>query len=67
MYRFVEKKLLAWQNNSGRKPLIIRGVRQVGKTYSVMDFGKKYFPGKVHRIDLGKRPDSVSGDVSAVF
>jgi len=42
---------------SNRKPLILRGLRQVGKTYSVLDFGKKYFSGKVHLIDFKKRPD----------
>ena len=57
MYRFIEKKLVNWKDKQHRKPLIVRGVRQVGKTYSIMDFGNKYFPGMVHRIDLEKRPD----------
>ncbi len=57
MYRFIEEQLVQWQTQSNRKPLILRGLRQVGKTYSVLDFGKKYFSGKVHLIDFEKRPD----------
>jgi len=57
MYRFMEDKLVNWKRKRNRKPLVVRGVRQVGKTYSIIEFGKKYFRGKVHRIDLEKRPD----------
>ena len=32
--------LLEWKNAKERKPLIIRGARQVGKTYLIKDFGK---------------------------
>jgi len=41
--RSFEKKLLSWKNKRGRKPLIVRGARQVGKTYSINKFGEKYF------------------------
>jgi uncharacterized protein len=57
MERFITKKLLAWKNQTRRKPLILRGARQVGKTWSVMDFGKTYFNGKAHVIDLEKHLD----------
>ncbi len=57
MYRIIEEDLIEWKNRKSRKPLILRGLRQVGKTYSVIDFGKKYFSGKVHTVDLEKRPD----------
>ena len=57
MQRTVINKLLAWQNQARRKPLILRGARQVGKTWSVMDFGMKHFEGSVHLVDLEKRPD----------
>ena len=33
MQRFVTEKLIAWKNSKDRKPLILRGARQVGKTY----------------------------------
>jgi len=40
-----------------RKPLIIRGARQVGKSWSIIDFGKSGFSGQVHVVDLEKHPD----------
>jgi predicted AAA+ superfamily ATPase len=39
--KFVEK-LMVWKNSSARKPLIISGARQVGKTYTMLSFGKEY-------------------------
>ena len=57
MDRFISQKLLEWKNQLNRKPLILRGARQVGKTWSVLDFGKNYFDGQTHLIDLEKRPD----------
>ena len=36
--RKIEKKLIAWKNTENRKPLIIKGCRQCGKTFSVLDF-----------------------------
>ena len=46
MYRKIYKDLLAWKKSSPRKPLLLDGSRQVGKTYAVKAFGKsdfKYF------------------------
>lgn len=40
----------------GRKPLLIRGARQVGKTWAISDFGKKHFPGRVHSFNFEKNP-----------
>ncbi len=57
MDRFITKKLLDWKNRSNRKPLILRGARQVGKTHTVLDFGRNYFQGAVHLVDLEKHPD----------
>jgi predicted AAA+ superfamily ATPase len=57
MERLITQKLLAWKNQTNRKPLIVRGARQVGKTFSVIDFGKRYFEGTVHIIDLEKHHD----------
>ncbi len=57
MYRFIEHELQKWKQASHRKPLIIRGARQVGKTYSILEFGRKSFDGNVYHIDLEKRPD----------
>jgi len=41
--RVAENELLAWKDRTGRKPLIVRGARQVGKTYLVAAFGKDHF------------------------
>lgn len=43
MYRKITKKLEDWKKNKYRKPLILQGPRQCGKTYSVLDFGKTYY------------------------
>ena len=43
MKRFAMQKLLAWKNDPHRLPLIIRGARQVGKTWLMKEFGKCYF------------------------
>jgi len=43
MYRKIENKLEKWRLSHSRKPLIIKGARQVGKTFSVVEFGRKYF------------------------
>ena len=40
MFRSIQEKLLRWKNNPYRKPLVIQGARQVGKTYTVLEFGK---------------------------
>lgn len=36
-------QLLAWKNNPERKPLILKGARQVGKTWLMEEFGKSYY------------------------
>jgi len=40
--RLLSKQLLLWKNKSNRKPLVIRGARQVGKTTLVKEFAKTY-------------------------
>ena len=42
MERKIDRYLLEWKQNPDRMPLIIRGARQVGKTYSIRQFGKSY-------------------------
>ena len=41
--RDVTQQLLEWKNSSDRKPLIVRGARQIGKSWAVEDFGKRYY------------------------
>lgn len=43
MKRFAIKELQEWKNSSERKPLILRGARQVGKTFLLKEFGEKYY------------------------
>lgn len=55
MDRIITKRLVEWKNQRNRKPLILRGARQVGKTWAVIDFGTSHFNGNVHVVDLEKR------------
>ena len=43
MQRFAMDDLLKWKEKASRKPLVIMGARQVGKTWLVKEFGKKYY------------------------
>ncbi len=43
MYREKIEELKKWKNSRNRKPLIIRGARQVGKTWIMKEFGKLYY------------------------
>lgn len=56
MRRFIEDQLVTWKRSKRRKPLIVRGARQVGKSWSVVDFGRKHFE-NIHTVNLEKRPD----------
>ena len=48
MERKIENKLLEWKNSPYRKPLILQGARQVGKTYTTLSFGKKCYSSCVY-------------------
>ena len=43
MYRFAIESLLQWKEKENRKPLLLMGARQVGKTWLMKEFGKKYY------------------------
>lgn len=43
MERDIIKQLIKWKNQKNRKPLLLTGVRQCGKTYTMLEFGKTYF------------------------
>ncbi|MCL1811721.1 MAG: AAA family ATPase, partial [Methanomassiliicoccaceae archaeon] len=43
MERKIHNYLKEWKKSPVRKPLLIKGTRQVGKTYSVLTFGKKEY------------------------
>ena len=40
MYRKIMSFLEVWKDSEHRKPLILQGARQVGKTYSILEFGR---------------------------
>lgn len=43
MYRKITAFLEAWKAGEHRKPLILQGARQVGKTYSILEFGRTHY------------------------
>lgn len=43
MYRKISEFLKQWKNSKYRKPLIIQGARQVGKTYAILEFGRQNY------------------------
>jgi len=43
MQRFITEKLMNWKESKDRKPLILKGARQVGKTYILKEFGKNNY------------------------
>ena len=53
MDRLALKDLIDWNNNKFRKPLIVWGARQVGKTYLILElFAKQYYPDNYLYIDF---------------
>ncbi|MDE6738278.1 MAG: ATP-binding protein [Lachnospiraceae bacterium] len=54
--RKITQSLIDWKNTSGHKPLVIKGCRQCGKTFSVMDFAKKYYKNVVY-LNFFENPD----------
>ena len=43
MKRDIMQELLAWKEQPNRKPLVLKGVRQCGKTYILKEFGREYY------------------------
>ena len=43
MYRYKIEELKKWKESPTRKPMIIRGARQVGKTWLMKEFGKEFY------------------------
>lgn len=48
MYRYAMENLREWKNRKNRKPLIIEGARQVGKTWLMKEFGKQEYVNTVY-------------------
>jgi len=48
MERFAIDKLIAWKNSTDRKPMVLRGARQVGKTWLMQEFGRRCYRNTVY-------------------
>lgn len=48
MRRRIYSRLLEWKNNPNRKPLVLEGARQVGKTYILKEFGSKEYKNLIY-------------------
>lgn len=56
MQRTILKQLINWHKSKGRKPLIIHGARQIGKTHILKKFGEKYFT-QCHYFNFEDSPE----------
>ena len=43
MERNATELLVKWKNSVNRKPLVLKGARQVGKTWLMKDFGQRFY------------------------
>lgn len=59
MKRTILQHLYEWKNSATRKPLILNGARQVGKTYILNEFGQTYYK-KVAYVNLDKDAQAAS-------
>lgn len=57
--RKIEQRLQEWKRSPNRKPLLIKGCRQCGKTYSVLDFAKKNYKHVIY-LNFFENPDYCS-------
>lgn len=57
--RKITQSLIDWKNTPDHKPLIIKGCRQCGKTFSVMEFAKEYYKNVVY-LNFFENPDYAS-------
>jgi len=62
MKRHIGKRLAGWKTEKNRKPLILQGARQVGKTYVLKEFGNNQF-NTVHYFDLEEQ----KADLAPIF
>ena len=56
MQRIAMQRLKEWKVSTHRKPLIIRGVRQVGKTWLMTQFAREHFAGRFHYFNFDMDP-----------
>ena len=63
MKRLAIQSLRRWRHGKPRKPLLMRGARQVGKTYLVEQFGREF--DNIVTINLEKEPELISKQAKA--
>ena len=56
MYRSVMEDLVSWKNRPDRKPLLLQGARQVGKTWLALELGRTAFAQVAHVVFLDNEP-----------
>jgi uncharacterized protein len=59
MERTINQSLIQWATSKRRKPLLLRGARQVGKTYAIEVLGKTHFDNHLVKIDFEKLPQLI--------
>lgn len=77
MFRKITNELMHWKNRVDHKPLIIRGARQIGKTFVVNEFAKENFTGFIsinleerndlHEVFTSKNPEKIRNELSVLF
>ena len=69
MKREIINDLIKWKKSGNRKPLIIHGARQVGKTYIIKQFGKKYYDNLIYvNFETNQEISSqISGSIDAKY
>lgn len=77
MKRFIDKYLLDWKHDRYRKSLLLRGARQVGKTYAVRQLAKQYInfveinfenlPEAINIFELDLQPERIISELSALI
>ncbi|MDR1581099.1 MAG: ATP-binding protein [Synergistaceae bacterium] len=60
--RNLMRNLIDWRSGKKRKPLILEGARQVGKTYILEEFGRRYYKNTVY-VNM----ENASGEIKALF
>lgn len=57
MHRNKLNNLLLWKEKTNRKPLILKGARQVGKSWLIRELGRQHFGGKLLEINFERSPE----------
>jgi len=78
MHRLLTDKLVEWKDALTRKPLLVRGVHQCGKTFLLKEFGSKYYENVIYYdfkednrlfdlFELNHNPQRLIKDISLIF